>query len=219
MYNEKQDELIKKLSEIKGEEKMIDAIKQGATYGPFKRTSKFTIEDENKYLVLQLSRFKIDNLIKEKIMNKVHVPFELEFAENKFTLFGSIVHIGDKADSGHYVFVRTLDESKGIVYDDSAVIETNDYSKTFSEKFRSEYDRNMYVLIFKRNELPAQQPTQLTQTPAEPAPAKTPEELRKERAALIAAATNKRLGTQSAGKQTRRAKGKRTRSLKRRTIT
>lgn len=139
----------------------------------FKSLSHF-MNDSNKYILIHLKRFDFTEYIPIKIKKSVEINQVIDlypmaqihpdkkannkmsrdysFPDLKYELYGSILHTGDTPSSGHYRFLRTLDKSNGILYNDSLVTEIPDYRNDTN----IELNQNSYVLIYKRVEEPQQ---------------------------------------------------------------
>ena len=118
----------------------------GNTRGKVKytKTESIHVPEENTTLIFTLKRFNND-LRKIKTMVK-NTPI-IDVDNKTYILYGVVLHIGNRVNAGHYVYVVCNTEGNpSYVIDDSRITKFN----------RDDFEANNYILIYKR----AQQETE-----------------------------------------------------------
>jgi hypothetical protein len=116
-------------------------------HGPGEIKTDYNVKDHNKYLIIQLRRFFMDNLgISKKDNTKIYEINEtLSFSNVKYTLVGIILHQGVIA-SGHFTFLKM--GSNKILYNDGYV--TDNPADIPNE---DEINTQAYMLLYKRDDV------------------------------------------------------------------
>jgi ubiquitin C-terminal hydrolase len=129
----------------------------GEARGPATQETRFEIPEENRYLVISLSRFR-DTGRTEKgaqgrivpVFERINTPIEInrqiEVGGVEYQLYGSILHTGN-VKGGHYVFLKIKSDFSGsILYNDETVTDQSSIPNISVDT---------YVAIYKRMNVPA----------------------------------------------------------------
>jgi hypothetical protein len=138
--------------------------------GPATQVFSFEIPQENRYLVISLSRFRDTSRTEkdaqgrivpvfERINDPIEINRDIHLGGVEYQLYGTILHMGTPK-GGHYVFRKIKSDFNGnILYNDSAVTE---------ETTIPNLNVDTYVAIYRRVNIPMTAPAAAA---AEPSPA------------------------------------------------
>ena len=138
----------------------------GEARGPATQETRFEIPEENRYLVVSLSRFRDTGRTEkdaqgriipvfERIDTPIEINRQIEVGGVEYQLYGSILHTGN-VKGGHYRFLKLKSDFSGsIIYNDETVTEQSSIP---------DIRVDTYVAIYNRMNIPADSPA------ASPAP-------------------------------------------------
>ena len=112
----------------------------GNTSGKVKytKTESIHVPEENTTLIFTLKRFNNDL---RKINTMVKNTPIIDVDNKTYILYGVVLHIGNRVNAGHYVYVVCNNEGNpSYVIDDSRITKFN----------RDDFEMNNYILIYKR---------------------------------------------------------------------
>lgn len=172
------DELLNNIQRAVDLDNVADCLTPNtdAATGPAKQTTRFEIPEENRYLLISLSRFRntgrtekdargADIPVYERIDTPITINTELELGGVEYSLYGTVLQTGT-IKGGHYRFLKVNEGSSGIMYNDTSVTEIPD---------TVDMNQNTYIAIYKRDSIPVTVPAAAEATEPSPAHDAAPE--------------------------------------------
>jgi hypothetical protein len=131
-------------------EDCIDPRNPGNPRGVASRTTTYSLDDANRYLIIQLTRFDLHG---DKIQVGIQTDARIQFLGKSYSLYGSILHRGNSIKSGHYIFMKIKgDLESGIIYDDETVVPIDHiYTSNYNG---ITLNNNSYLLMYALDTLP-----------------------------------------------------------------